>query len=253
VTTGGSGGTTGAFDAGSICQTQNCAVYAETPRTLYQVDPNPPNAMTELCDFHGDIHPDAGVNDIAVKRDGTLYGVTKTDLYEIDPHTCVGTHVVHLPQGDGGGFNCLTFSDQDTLIAADQRGQVLTVDINTGLATDAGRFGGGMGCSGDIVALQDGTFYATAKFLNDGGGDYLVTLDPSRGYAATRVTSTTLGFHSIFGLGYWAGTLYGFDNSGNVLAIDPVLGHASLLRNEPNTVFYGAGTTPLAPVIIISH
>jgi len=251
TTTGTTTGTTGGGpDAGGICGTQACVVYAESQHTLYQVDPNPPNALTTICDFSGAIPADAGVNDIAVQRNGGMYGITKTDLYQIDPQTCVGTHVAPLAQS-AGGFNGLTFSDADTLVAADADGHVVTIDTSTGQVSDAGHFGTNLGCSGDIVALSDGTVYATAKILDGGSNatDVLVTLDPSNGYFATRVSSQSTGYHGVFGLGYWAGELYGFDRNGNVLTIDPVTGVATLLHAVPNTQFYGAGTTPLAPIV----
>ena len=245
----GNGGTSGGVDAGTLCDTQNCVIYAETQHALYQVSPSPPNALSELCGFGGDISATDAVNDIAVQRDGTLYGITRTDLYRIAPATCAGTHVATLA-ANAGSYNCLSFTDADTLVAADANGQVVTIDPGSGQVSDAGHFGGGFGCSGDLVALSNGQVYATAKYIRDAGvNDMLVTLDPGSGYAATRVSGATLGYHSIFGLGYWAGTLYGFDHSGNLLAIDPVAGTSTFLRNQPNTVFYGAGTTPLAPII----
>ncbi|MBS2031698.1 MAG: hypothetical protein JST54_27625 [Deltaproteobacteria bacterium] len=250
TTTTGTTGTSGSFDAGAICGTQACVVYAESQHTLYRVDPNPPNTLTSVCDFNGAIPGDAGVNDIAVQRNGALWGITRTDLYSIDANTCAGTHVAALAQS-AGGFNGLTFSDADTLVAADADGHVVTIDTTTGQVSDAGHFGTNLGCSGDIVALSDGTFYATAKILDGGSNatDVLVTLDPNNGYFATRVSSQSTGYHGIFGLGYWAGEFYGFDRNGNVLTIDPVTGVATLIHNEPNTVFYGAGTTPLAPIV----
>ena len=250
---GTSGGSTGAPDAGDICTSQHCIIYAETVHTLYQVDPSPPNAISELCDFGGAIHGDAGVNDIAVQRDGTLWGITKTDLYRVDPNTCAGTHVSALAQS-AGGFNCLTFTNQDTLLAADQAGQVLTINTATGAVANAGSFGGNYGCSGDILATADGTLYATAKTITGThGNDMLVTLDPANGYHATRVSSSDLGYRSVFGLGFWGGTLYGFDTDGHVLSIDPVTGVGTLLHTETDAVFYGAGTTPLAPTTHPTH
>lgn len=248
-TTGGTSGT-GSADAG-LCSTQACLIYAETAHTLYHVDPAPPNAITRVCDFGGAIPGDAGINDIAVQGNGTLYGITKTDLYVIDPATCAGTHLANLGP-NAGGFNGLTFTAADTLLAADARGHVAIIDTATGTVSDAGAFGGTYGCSGDIVGVGNGVIYATAKdsALPRGSNDILVTLDPSQGYAATPVSATNdLGYPGIFGLGFWGGTLYGFDKSGNTLAIDPVQGTSTLLHNTPGVVFFGAGTTPRAPVV----
>jgi hypothetical protein len=252
ATTTGTTGTSAGADAGSICSSQACVVYAESARTLYRVDPTPPNAITRVCDFSGAIPGDAGVNDIAVQGNGTLYGITKTDLYTIDPVTCVATHVVNLGP-NAGGFNGLTFTAADTLLAADARGHVATIDTATGTVNDAGAFGGTYGCSGDIVGIGNGVIYATAKdsAAPRGSNDILVTLDPSAGYAATPVSATNdLGYAGIFGLGYWGGVLYGFDKSGNTLSIDPALGTSTLLHNSAGVHFFGAGTTPKAPVII---
>lgn len=224
----------------NICTTQSCVVYAETATDLYQVDPV---ALTQqhLCAFSG---VSGAVNDIAVDASGVLYALTSTTLYRVDPTTCAGTQVATI--AGAINFNGLSFLADGRLIAVDDTGAVDQIDPATGAVSSVGSYGGNLGSSGDLVAIASGEVYATA---HDNSGavtdDILVKLDPANGFAAARVGTIT-GFRQIYGLGYWAGVLYGFDASGQVSKIDPATGAASLAINNA-LVWYGAGTTPLAP------
>jgi hypothetical protein len=243
-----SAGSTGGTTGDALCSTQRCVVYAETDHELYEIDPAHPDSTTKLCTFGGALTSSTAdsVNDIAVQRDGALYGITRTDLYRIDPATCAATHVVQMASS---GFNCLAFDGQGHLIAATQTGDVSLIDVGTGAVTAAGRFGGTLGCSGDLVTLSNGLVYATAKdsSCTSNCTDLLVTLDPSNGYQATTVGD--IGSAGVFGLGFWGGVLYGFTKNGESIQIDPASGAGTTLGVQATLKFYGAGTTPLAPIL----
>lgn len=243
--TAGSGGSSGGT---TICSTQNCTVYAQTGTDLYSIDPST-LAQTHVGAFSGDLSG-ASVYDIAVRADGLIYAITATDLYSVNPSTCVGTHIAVLTGANG--FNGLTFTLTGTLLAADNStGDVDAIDPTTGTVSTVGNYGSLSGTqlysSGDLVALSNGVIYATATDNSGNNPDVLVTVDPTNSYAATVVGST--GYYGIYGLAYWAGVVYGFDDEGDSLSIDPTTGIATLISNNSAFMWFGAGTTPNAPVI----
>jgi hypothetical protein len=258
--TTGSTGSTGSTSS-TLCTTQRCVVYAQTAHELYQVDPTNPGSLQQLCSFNGALSNTTAdaVNDIAVQTDGTLWVLTNTDLYTVDPTSCAATHVSALAGGSNATFRGMTFNGSGELLVANASGEVYSIDTSTGAQSNLGSFSadGGLGCSGDLVVVHDpnsnqDVIYATAQNRsNSSQDDRLVSLDPTT-FRATTIGSgpNYTGYKGIFGLGFWGGTLYGFDKNGNVLQIDPTSGVASLLATtSPADVFYGAGTTPLAPVI----
>jgi hypothetical protein len=229
-------------------------VYAETAHSLYQVDPTNPTSTTKICDFGGALAGTTSakaVNDIAVDLTGQLFAITKTDLYSINGSTCSATHLAALgASGTTNGFNGLSFDAQGHLLAANDIGDVKLIDVATGSVQTAGSFGGHFTCSGDIVTLSTGVVYATAKDTSCTGSscnDKLVSLNPGFGYQATLIGD--IGYAGVFGLGYWDGTLYGFTRNGQSIQIDPVTGAGTLLGTQSTLTFFGAGTTPLAPVV----
>jgi len=243
--TGTGNTTTGGSTGSSICSSQSCVVYASADHDLYQVDPNTLQE-SHLCTFGGALTSSTAdvVTDIAVTPDGTLYAITETALYTVNPSSCAATKVSTLSQA-GTRWVGLTFTAGNTLLAADGSGNVATIDTSTGTITPSGSFGGGLVCSGDIVAINDAnqTVYASANGTS--GNDKLVTLNPTTG-AASVVGN--IGYSSVFGLGFWAGKLYGFTHSGQILSIDPSSGAATVIGTESTIKFSGGATTPLAPV-----
>ena len=229
-------------------------VFAQTDHELYQVDPTNPGTLQDLGAFGGALTSTSAdaVNDIAVRADGTLYAITKTDLYSVNPTTCVATHLLSVPAPGGNSFNCLGFLSDGTLLGATSQGDVTRIDPTNGTTSQVGSFGNNLKCSGDIVAVSNGTsdvIFASAKPISGSSStDQLVILDATHGYQATVVGD--IGSTSVFGLGFWGGKLYGFDSGGETLEIDPATGQGTVLHSSsPVLKFYGAGTTPLAPVL----
>jgi serine/threonine protein kinase len=227
-----------------LCAQQRCRIYASTEHELFSIDPHAPGNVQLLCAFRGAVGS-APVADIAVDADGMLWAITQTDLVRVIPETCDTSLAAHLSPA-GKAFNGLTFTRQGDLLAANPSGELSRIDRTTGEATPVGTVGTGLGCSGDLVAMADGSIFATARELNSPNlsGDWLVRIDPTT-FTSTRVK--TLGLGDIYGLATWNGTLYGFDRAGRTLAIDGVTGKASLLSTTPGRAFYGAAVTPLAP------
>jgi hypothetical protein len=251
--TGTTGTTSTSSTTGSsICTTQRCVVYASDDHTLYQVDPTNPGSLQQLCAFGGALNSTSAdtVTDIAVTPDGVLYAITETHLYTVDPQTCSATQQATLSTSNQR-YVGLAFTAGGVLVAADETGDVETIDTSTGQVSQAGTFGGTLACSGDIVAIDDTsqTIFATAvdtSCTSSSCTDKLVTLDPST-FQATVVGD--IGYKQVYGLGYWAGQLYGFSRAGQTLQIDPTSGQATVLQTNSTLKFSGAGMTPLAPTL----
>jgi len=106
--------------------------------------------------------------------------------------------------------------------------------------------------SGDIVYLEQGGTFATDRPMlssSDHPNDALVEVNPATGQAI-RVIGMT-GFPQLWGLGFWAGTAYGFSANGVLISIDLTTGAGTTipLPNVPSGLsFWGAGTTTSAPI-----
>ncbi len=228
-----------------MCEAQRCVVFAATSTDLYQVDPAQPDKVQHLCAFGGAITPQTQINDIAVAKNGLLYALSSTELYRVDPANCAGVSVFKVRQG-AQPFNGLTWTPSGQLLATTPNGEVHAIDLKTGEAPLAGTFGDGLNCAGDLVAMPDGTIFATAHDSKAPAdvSDLLVKLDPNS-FAATRIGP--LGYRNVWGLGQWGGKLYGFDGVGDVMLIDPATGQSTQLSTNAQTAFYGGASAPAAP------
>lgn len=224
-------------------------VYAHTATKLYKVEPAT-LAQTLLCNPVTNLNNEE-MFDLAVRADGVIYVLTPSNLYEVNVGTCRATLRAGL--STSLTFNGMTFTLAGKLIAATTTGEVVEINPTTGAVTTIGDYGGTLGSSGDLVALSNGDIFATATDSANTTADYLVSLNPLAGYAATRIGRITSRTGSvlhtqIYGLGYWAGTLYGFKGNGDVIGIDPTNGFATVVDQFPGTAWYGAGATPKAPI-----
>lgn len=213
-------------------------MYAHSQVQLFAIDPK----SLELT-LVGDFAPEApDINDLAVTPKGQLYGIAKNDLYKINHETAEITHVTTL---EGNANVALTFEVSGTLLASDKAGALRRIDPVTGEVTEIGVYGSGLGESGDLVAIKDGTLFG----VNDKGetafdNNELMTIDPETG-AATVIGP--IGFDHVWGLAYWKGTIYGLTKAGDMLAIDPATGAGTLI-NKYEYDFWGAAVTPMAPI-----
>ena len=85
--------------------------------------------------------------------------------------------------------------------------------------------------------------------IPDWGVSAHTKVDPATGELVAFVGST--GVELIAGLGYWAGTVYGFDYQGKLYAIDPTTAATTELPSTgvpAGTHFWGAAVTTLAPL-----
>ena len=234
------GGTTG--DASS--PSGPAEVFAESSSTLYKLNPDT-KSVTVVGDFSGC----SSVIDIAVDKDGKMFGTTFDGLYAIDRTTAKCT-----PIASGSYPNSLSLVPKGTVDPNDEAlvGYVdstyVRIDKVTGEITNIGSLGNnGYISSGDIVSVIGGGTYLTVKGNNC--GDCLVQVNPATG-SITKMLGP-LGHGSVFGLAYWGGVAFGFDDTGELFAIDLASLQTTNISTPgaPNDLsFWGAGSTTAAPV-----
>ncbi|MBK8218599.1 MAG: hypothetical protein IPK71_33120 [Myxococcales bacterium] len=242
------------------------AVYLHTGKTLFLFEPYG-KTLKKIGDFSclgtGTF---SEVGDIAVNRDGEIYGTTLDDTFiKIDPLTASCT--VIAPERPGVRFpNSLSFVPRGTLDPANDAlvgyfdDEYVRIDVTTGKVTSVGFLNPRDASttyesSGDIVSVGQDRTYLSAKTYRGGsevdGGDVIVRFDPKTGQriAVTGSTNRT----NIWGMGYWAGVAYGFTSKGEAVAIDPASGASTPIpldaggATSRQGVFYGAGSTTVAP------
>jgi hypothetical protein len=233
----------GAGDAGQP-PVLKAEVYAHSPDTLYRLDP-----ITKVMTTVGPLAGCSTVIDIALDKNGVMFGTGFDELYLIDKSTAVCTLIAN------GSFpNSLSFVPAGTV---DPMSEALVgyvgadyVRINPagGGVTTIGSLGNsGYASSGDLVSLIGGASYLTVN--GNGCNDCLVEVNPKTGAMINMIGA--LNHSSVYGLAYWAGTAYGFDGSGTLFQID-VQTAATMNIPIPNApaglVFYGAGSTTAAPL-----
>ena len=225
-------------------------VYAQSAGTLYRVDTGT-FAETQIGAFTG-ISGD--VTDIAVDKNGAMVAITNSTLYAVDPATAKGTQIKKLGSTvtDFTGLGYVpdpSNTSSDLLVTANAGGDVYSIDPATGNGTKIGNYGklsgNQIGSSGDIFGVRGFGIYATVTVAGK-TNDYLAEIDPQTWTATVRPSDT--GFQNIYGLGFWAGDIYGFDDAGDVIKIDKTTGMGAKMDNN-TIVWWGAGVTTNAPII----
>lgn len=216
-------------------------VFAHSASTLYKLDP-----ITKVVTTVGFFSGCDGVIDIALDKDGVMFGTTFGGLFKIDKATAVCTFIQ-----SGGYPNSLSFVPKGTLDPDEEAlvgyvgGQYVRIDKNTGSVTNVGQLGGGYSSSGDIVSAIGGGTYLTVN--GNGCGDCIVEVDPKTGALVKMIGA--LGHGSVFGLAFWGGVAYGFDDYGELFQIDLMTaGTVVIPTGVGGLSFYGAGSTTAAPL-----
>ncbi len=252
-TSGPDGGTQSTVDASpqvsadAMPMPENAEVYAHSPSTLYRLNPNTLE-VTAVADFSG---CDGSVIDIALDKDSNLYGTTFTGLYTIGRDTAVCTEI-----STGNYPNSLSFvpagvlDETEEVLVAYLGADYIRIDVTTGEISNIGSLGGEYFSSGDVVSVEGGGTYLTV----DGPdcNDCLVEINPADG--SLQRNWGPLGYSAVYGLAYWGGVAYGFDENGTAFSIefgaDSVTTNAIAFPGSPvGLSFYGAGSTTQAPII----
>jgi len=252
---GGGGGDSGigllGDGAGSVPETSAPApvpvVYAHSPDTLYRLDPNN-NQIAVVGPFGGGC---SDVIDLAIDSASNAYVTTSTDLWSLDLTTAACTHIA-----SGSYPNSLSFVPKGTV---DPNAEALVgyvdatyvhINTTTGVVQNVGTLSGSYTSSGDIVSVIGGGTFLTVKGGPNNCGDCLLQVNPTTGDLIQDYGS--VNHVDVFGLAFWAGTAYGFDNGGDVFSIGwnngaLVTSNITVPNPPPNLEFWGAGSTTAAP------
>jgi hypothetical protein len=255
-----SGGSSG--DSGGTMGTP--VVYAESPDTLYQLDPTT-NAISIVAKFSGDCDDESSqddgtcgtdccdVIDLAIDESSNAYVTTFTGFYSLDLKTGATKSIAQ-----GVSYpNSLSFVPKGTLdptaeaLVGYDGAQYVRIDTTTGAISNVGvGLSGGFSSSGDIVSVIGGGTFLTVTGPGCSAGDCLLQVDPSTGALIQNYGTTE--HTSVFGIAFWAGTVYGFDSGGDVFSISYASGKITTApipvpSPPPGLQFWGAGSTTAAP------
>ena len=245
---GNGGAGSGGFDptgtGGGGGHMQPSEVFAEGPNTLYKLDPDT-KAFTKVGDF---VNCEGGVIDIAIDKNGVMFGTTTGGLWNINKDTAVCTLIA-----DGNYPNSLSLVPKGTVDPNEEAlvgyngSTYIRIDKVTGNVTDIGTLQGGYISSGDIVSVIGGGTYLTVN--GNDCSDCIIQVDPKTGDMMQMIGH--LDHQSVFGLAFWAGAAYGFDDGGKLFEIDLTNGTTTPIQSGGFTVpqFWGAGSTTSAPVV----
>ncbi len=221
-------------------------MFGQSASTLYKLDP-----ITKVVTTVGDFQGCDTVIDIALDKDGNMYGTTSGGVYKIDKATAACTLIAI-----GGYPNSLSFVPAGTLdpnveaLVGYDGSQYERIDTTTGNVTPIGNQSlGEYTSSGDIVSVIGGGTYLTVNGPGCDTSDCIVEVDPKTGAFVKNIGPT--GHQSVFGLAFWGGSAYGFDNGGELFQIDLTNGASTTIAipgAPPGLSFYGAGSTTSAPL-----
>ena len=234
-------------------------VFAHSGAKLYRID-TITLAPVEVGTMNG--LGTQSLTDLAIDKNDKMIGITLDKLYSLDGTTGGATLIRDLSQS-ASGFTSLSFvptdlndpNSTDILVSANSVGDVFSIDQSTGNATLLGSYGtlpaGRVGSSGDLIAVRGLGIYATVNVGTDPTAqDFLARIDPTT-WKATPLGIGT-GFNDIFGLGFWAGKIYGFVSTsattGKIITIDPNTGAGTEVLNS-GIRWYGAGVATDAPIL----
>ncbi|MBS2016121.1 MAG: hypothetical protein JST00_24785 [Deltaproteobacteria bacterium] len=224
-------------------------VFGHSAATLYRLDPKS-NDVTTVGDFSGC----GPVIDIALDESSNLYATSYEALYTIDKKTAKCTEI-----GRGSFPNSLSFVPKGTVDAAEEAlvgyegSSYVRIDTKTGKKTTLGSIGSGLVSSGDIVSVKGGKTYLTVKGTSQcDAKDCLVEVDPKTGAMVKNWGS--IGYDNVFGISFWGGKIYGFDETGTLFEV--TFSGSSLstktipIPSKPsNLSFWGAGSSTSAPLV----
>lgn len=248
-------------DGGTTPSTAVGEVFASTQSALYKLEPFS-KVLTLVGDFDCiTLTPDPndtqdGMADIAVDKNGKMYGIGRVKptsnwaLVEIDKATAHCRSIAEIGATFPTGLTFVPAGTVDpnveALVGIFIGGDYTRFDLKTGVGTKIGTAGKDFFSKGaDIVSIIGGKTYST----NQGAPDHLLEVDTKTG-AILRDVGPIGNVSLIAGLGYWAGTLYGFSYEGKLFAInvDTAAATEMPIPNAPAGLrFWGAAVTTAAP------
>jgi hypothetical protein len=243
------------------------AVYGHTADALYLFEPIG-KTLTKKGDF-ACLEGSDRMLDIAVDRDGVMFGTSDHGLLSINPTNANCTYV----KKEAAYPNSLSFvpmgtadATQEALVGYQFDGNAAAtnyVQINTatGAITPLGNLNDGAlpgaikyKSSGDLIALirNGNKAYLTVKTIDPDAGtgtDFLAEVNPSNGRLVAIIGD--IKKPNLYGFGFWAGTGYGFSGTGELLEIDMTTAKSktllTLTEDGGVRAWFGAGVKTFAP------
>lgn len=222
-------------------------VFGHSASVLYRLDPVT-KQVTTVGSFQG--CPSA-VIDIAIDKDGNMIGTTFDGLYRIDKTNAACTYVA-----SGDYPNSLSFVPAGTLdpnveaLVGFEGSDYVRIDPASGVKSTVKAVAlGGYVSSGDIVSVIGGGTYLTVTGGPEGCGDCILQVDPVTGGVIKNIGP--LGHDSVYGLAFWGGAAYGFDQWGELFQIDLTNGVSTIIPQPgapAGLSYYGAGSSTSAPL-----
>ncbi|MBX3203605.1 MAG: hypothetical protein KF764_00990 [Labilithrix sp.] len=243
-------------------------VYAHTAKTLYLFEPLG-QTLTKIGPF-ACLNPSDRMLDLALDRDGVMYGTSDDGFLKIDP---VDASCSYVKEDRAAQYpNSLAFvpigtvdNTKEVLVgyrydpnATNQATVYAKIELD-GTMVNIGTLNDPAApikyrSSGDIMSMirNGNKAYLTVKPIATDAGtgnDLLAEVDPKTGRIIKIVGDVS--HKNLYGLAQWAGTAYGFDESGNIIEINMQTGVGTTLTTltEEGTpvAWYGAGVTTDAP------
>jgi hypothetical protein len=220
-------------------------VFGHSADILYKLEPYS-KQVTVIGPFQGC----SSVIDLAIDKDSKIIATTFGGIYWINKTTAQCTLIAN-----GSYPNSLSFVPAGTLDPSEevlvgyQGSTYVRISTTTGQIQQIGNIGGGYISSGDIVSVKNGGTYLTVNGNNC--GDCLLQVDPTTGAMIKNWGPT--GYGAVFGIAFWAGSVYGFTSNGQLFEMTFVNGQLVAsgeipIPNAPgNLSFWGAGSTTVAP------
>lgn len=220
---------------GNVNEGLDCTFYAHSGEMLYRVEPFQKLAIP--------VAEVPGLHDIDTHPNGTLFGITREQLYRFDDTRQIWILLGGFTE-QGGDF---TEIEDANGLAIDSEGNAFitaanalwSVDLVSARVTRVGNMGGDYYSSGDCVVNKYDTLFMTSKDFDQ--NDELVMIDRSTG----RATPVGLSYHrKIFGLtAGWEG-MYGLTGEGDLLLINTNTGESTLIHTFQDIRWFGAASTP---------
>jgi hypothetical protein len=227
-------------------------VFAHSFDTLYKL--NPVTKVVTLVGLFQGCQADVNaVIDLALDKDGNMFVTTFGGFYKVDKTTAVCTHIA-----DGSTYpNSLSFVPKGTLdpnaeaLVGYEGADYVRIDTTTGVITTvkSGALTAGYFSSGDVVSVIGGGTYLTVQGGTPYCNDCIVEVDPSTGAMVKMIGP--VGHADVYGLAFWGGSAYGFDDTGHLFQIDLTNGTPTdipIPGAPPNLTWFGAGSTTSAPL-----
>ncbi len=200
----------------NMASTSNKIYVSDSAGDLYAIDP-----ASQAWQLIG--HMSVVMSDLAFAPDGTLYGISFTDLYRIDPATGATTQIATLGVTDA---NTLGITSEGVAYVGGS-GQAGFYALNLG--------------NGQTTLISDNSAsytYSAGDIVFAGNIAYVSVLDDFRKPEVAKIdlTSgkvlavTTVDLASLYGLGQADGKYYGF-SANSIYTLDPETGVTRFLYN----------------------